>query len=45
MKKEKTEQNKVLFMKMLRENKTLTSDTKMFKVAGDLAADSRWRLL
>ena len=30
---------------MLRENKTLTSDCRMHRVAFDFLADPRWRLL
>lgn len=33
------------FLKMLRENKTLTSDCKMHKIAYDFITDPRWRLL
>lgn len=44
-KKAKTEANKVLFMKMLREHKNLTSDCKMHKVQYDFITDPRWRLL
>lgn len=44
-KKAKTEINKIQFLKMLRENKTLNSDCKMHKMAYDFMADPRWRLL
>ncbi len=44
-KKAKTEVNRAQFIKMLRENKTLTSDCKMHKIAYDFIADPRWRLL
>jgi pre-mRNA-processing factor 40 len=44
-KRAKTEVNKNLFLKMLRENGTLTSESKMHRVAYDFLPDPRWRLL
>ncbi len=44
-KKAKTEVNKGQFMKMLKEAKFLTSDSKMHKVAYDFMTDPRWRIL
>ena len=44
-KKAKTEVNRAQFIKMLRENKTLTSDCKMHKIAYYFISDPRWRLL
>ena len=44
-KKAKVEANRVQFMKMLRENKKLTSDCKMHKMQFDFITDPRWRML
>ena len=44
-KKAKTEVSKNQFLKLLRENKKLTSECKMHRVAYDFMADPRWRLL
>lgn len=45
LQKAKTEANKIQFIKMLRENKTLTSDCKMHKIQFDFITDPRWRIL
>jgi hypothetical protein len=44
-KRAKVEVNKIEFIKMLKENKNLTSDSKMHKVAYDFMIDPRWRIL
>jgi hypothetical protein len=44
-KRAKTEVSKNAFLKMLKENKNLTSDCKMHKIAYDFMTDPRWRLL
>jgi len=44
-KRAKTEVSKNQFLKMLRENKNLTSDAKMHRIAYDFMTDPRWRLL
>jgi len=44
-KKAKTEINKAQFLKMLKEAKFLTSDSKMHKVEYDFLTDPRWRIL
>ena len=44
-KKAKVEANRVQFMKMLKDNKKLTSDCKMHRVQFDFITDPRWRML